>query len=164
MNATACYSVNLMVDEKTEIARGLQRRDPDLLDSLIEKYQHRLLRYLLHLTGRHDLAEDLFQETWIRVLERGRQYDSRHEFAAWLFTIARNLTLDHLRRKKPMSLNSQLDNEGAIPLEVPAPGPSAFETTVQREQSDQITAGMQRIAVEYREVLGLRFQEGMSLE
>ena len=164
MNATVCYSVNLMVDENTEIARGLQRRDPDLLDSLIEKYQHRLLRYLLHLTGRHDLAEDLFQETWVRVLERGRQYDSRHEFAAWLFRIARNLTVDHLRRKKPTSLDSTFGDEDATPFEIPAPGPSGFETTMQREQNDQITAGMQKIAVEYREVLGLRFQEGMSLE
>ena len=89
MNATACYFVSAMVDENTEIARGLQRRDPDLIDHLIEKYQHRLLRYLVYLTGRRDLAEDFFQETWIRVLERGRQYDGRHEFGTWLFSIAR---------------------------------------------------------------------------
>ena len=165
MNATACYFVNAMAAENTEIARGLRRRDSDLLDQLIEKYQHRLLRYLLHLTGRRELAEDFFQETWIRVLERGSQYDGRHEFSAWLFTIARNLVIDHLRRKRPASLDSLAGGDDAIPSDIPATGQlSAFDATVQREQKEQISAGMQHIAVEYRETLVLRFQEGMSLE
>jgi RNA polymerase sigma-70 factor (ECF subfamily) len=165
MNATTCYFVNAMADENTGIARGLERRDPDLFDQLIEKYQHRLLRYLVSLTGRRELAEDLFQETWIRVLERGHQYDARHEFSAWLFTIARNLVIDHLRRKQPASLDSMADNDDAPPFEVPAAGqPSAFDATVQREQNAQISAGMERIAAEYREALVLRFQEGMSLQ
>jgi RNA polymerase sigma-70 factor (ECF subfamily) len=154
-----------MVDENTEIARGLQRRDPDLLDHLIEKYQHRLLRYLVHLTGRRELAEDFFQETWIRVLERGRQYDGRHEFSTWLFSIARNLVIDYSRRKRPASLDSMTAGEDSAPFELPATGqPSAFDETVQRQQNEQISAGMLHIAVEYRETLVLRFQEGMSLE
>jgi len=165
MNATACYFVSAMADENTEIARGLRRRDPDLLDHLIEKYQHRLLRYLLYLTGRREMAEDFFQETWIRVLERGSQYDGRHEFSTWLFTIARNLVIDDLRRKRPASLDSLLDVDGAAPFDLPATGqPSAFDATVQREQNEQISAGMQHISAEYRESLLLRFQEGMSLE
>jgi RNA polymerase sigma-70 factor (ECF subfamily) len=165
MNATACYFVNAMAAENTEIARGLRRRDSDLLDQLIEKYQHRLLRYLLHLTGRRELAEDFFQETWIRVLERGSQYDGRHEFSTWLFTIARNLVLDDLRRKRPASLDSLADENAAAPFDLPATGqPSAFDATVQREQNEQISGGMQHISAEYRESLVLRFQEGMSLE
>lgn len=165
MNATAYYFVSVMADENTEIARGLRRRDPDLLDHLIEKYQHRLLRYLLYLTGRREMAEDFFQETWIRVLERGSQYDGRHEFNTWLFTIARNLVIDDLRRKRPASLDSLADEDAAAPLDLPATGqPSAFDATVQREQNEQISAGMQHISAEYRESLLLRFQEGMSLE
>jgi RNA polymerase sigma-70 factor (ECF subfamily) len=165
MNATACYFVNAMAAENTEIARGLQRRDPDLLDHLIEKYQHRLLRYLLYLTGQRELAEDFFQETWIRVLERGRQYDGRHEFSTWLFTIARNLVIDHLRRRRPASLDSLADADDAASFDIPATAqPSAFDATVRREQNEQISAGMEHIAVEYRESLVLRFQEGMSLE
>lgn len=153
------------MDENTEIARGLQRRDPDLLDHLIEKYQHRLLRYLMSLTGSRELAEDCFQETWIRVLERGRQYDSRHEFSTWLFTIARNLFIDSTRRKQMASLDSMTDREDAPPFEVPSDGqPSAFDTALRREQNEQITAGLEQIPTEYRESLVLRFQEGMSLE
>lgn len=165
MNSTACYCVNTMAEENTEIARGLRRRDPDLLDHLIEKYQHRLMRYLVHLTGRREQAEDFFQETWVRVLERGRQYDSRHNFSTWLFTIARNLVFDHLRRKQPASLDALAGSDDAGAFDIPATGqPSAFDGAVQREQNAQISAGMQHIATEYREALVLRFQEGMTLE
>jgi RNA polymerase sigma-70 factor, ECF subfamily len=165
MNAIGCYFVNAMADENTEIARGLRRRDPDLLDLLIEKYQHRLLRYLVHLTGRRELAEDLFQETWVRVLERGSQYDGRHEFSAWLFTIARNLVLDHLRRKQPASLNSLTDADESAPFEVPATGLlSALELTIQHEQHEQIAVAMERLAAVYREALVLRFQEAMAID
>jgi Sigma-70 region 2 len=75
MDATACYFVNGMESETSAIARGLRRRDPDLLDRLIEQYQHRRLGYLVSLTADRAIAEDLFQETWMRVLERGHQYD-----------------------------------------------------------------------------------------
>jgi RNA polymerase sigma-70 factor, ECF subfamily len=165
MNAAYCYFVSTMADENIEIARGLRRRDPELLDRLIEKYQHRLLRYLMHLTGRRELAEDVFQETWIRVLERGRQYDGRHEFSTWLFTIARNLFIDQVRRQRPASFESLADSDDSFALDIPATGqPSAFDATVQHEQNELITAGMQHLAQEYRETLVLRFQEGMSLE
>src|SRR6185312_13722193 len=78
-------------DENRALAQALRVRDPEVLDRLIEEYQYRLLRYLVSLTGARALAEDLFQETWIRVLERGRQYDPRYRFEPWLFAIARNL-------------------------------------------------------------------------
>jgi RNA polymerase sigma-70 factor, ECF subfamily len=164
MNATACCFVSAMADENTEIACGLQRRDPDLIDHLIEKYSHRLLRYLLYLTGRREMAEDFFQETWIRVLERGRQYDRRYEFGTWLFTIARNLVIDNLRSKRLVSLDSLADRDDSASSDIPATGqPSAFDARVQREQNEKISTAMQHIAAEYREALVLRFQEGMSL-
>jgi RNA polymerase sigma-70 factor, ECF subfamily len=164
MNAAACYFVHAMAEENSEIARGLRRRDPDLLDRLIEQYQHRLLRYLLHLTGNPALAEDLFQETWIRVLERGRQYDGRHEFCTWLFAVARNLFIDSTRRKHHASLDGMLDHDNR-PIEIPDTGrPSAFDLTVQRELSELVADGLTHLVAEYREALVLRFQEGLSLE
>lgn len=165
MSAAACYFVAAMSDENSEIARGLRRRDPDLLDRLIEQYQHRLLRYLQHLTGNPALAEDLFQETWIRVLERGRQYDGRHEFCAWLFAVARHLFIDSTRRKHYSSLDSMLDENPAWPLQIQdSKQPSAFDLTAQRELGERIAAGLSHLVAEYREALVLRFQEGMSLE
>ena len=49
-----------------DIARGLRRRNPDLIEILIERYQYRLFRYLISLTGNREDASDMFQETWIK--------------------------------------------------------------------------------------------------
>jgi RNA polymerase sigma-70 factor (ECF subfamily) len=69
---------------------------------LIQRYQHRLLRYLLYLTSNREQAEDLFQEVWMRVMIRGAQFNGKARFDTWLFTVARNLVID-LRRKRTMS-------------------------------------------------------------
>src|SRR5881628_3023524 len=108
----------LMGDEAKTIARGLQRRDPDLLDRLIEQYQYRLFRYLVYITGNRERAEDFFQETWIRVLERGHQYDGKSKFEGWLFAIARHLVIDWQRTKKAHSLDALIAPEQEKPLQV----------------------------------------------
>jgi RNA polymerase sigma-70 factor, ECF subfamily len=164
MNAAAYYLVNGMESETSAIARGLRRRDPDLLDRLIEQYQHRLLRYLIYLSGNRELAEDLFQETWIRVLERGHQYDGRHEFCTWLYAVARNLTIDYLRKKNPVSLDGLMDNEDAAPFEPADERPLAWEVMAQHEQAERVAAALVGIPAEYRETVVLRFQEGLALE
>lgn len=164
MNATACYFLNAMESEASAIARGLRRRDPDLLDRLIEQYQHRLLRYLTYLSGNRELAEDLFQETWIRVLERGHQYDGRHEFSTWLYAVARNLTLDYLRKKRPLSLDGLMEDEEHAPLEPADTRPMAWEVMQQQEQAERVNAALVGIPVEYRETVILRFQEGLALD
>jgi RNA polymerase sigma-70 factor, ECF subfamily len=164
MNAAAHYFVNLMESEASAIARGLRRRDPDLLDRLIEQYQHRLLRYLVYLSGNRELAEDLFQETWIRVLERGHQYDGKHEFSTWLYAVARNLTIDYLRKKNPVSLDGLMGDEEHAPLEPADPRPMAWQVVQRQEQAERIGAALLSIPVEYRETVVLRFQEGLSLD
>jgi len=164
MNAAAYYFVNGMESEASAIARGLRRRDPDLLDRLIEQYQHRLLRYLVYLSGNRELAEDLFQETWIRVLERGHQYDGKHEFSTWLYAVARNLTIDYLRKKSPMSLDGLMEDEEHAPLEPADTRPAAWEVVEQHQQAERISAALVSIPVEYRETVVLRFQEGLALD
>jgi RNA polymerase sigma-70 factor, ECF subfamily len=164
MNAAALYFVNGMESETSAIARGLSRREQDLLDRLIEQYQHRLLRYLISLTRHRELAEDLFQETWVRVLERGHQYDGKHEFSTWLFSVARHLTIDSMRRKNPVSLDGLLDDEDRAPLDPPDIRPSALEIIAQHEHAERINAALACIAAEYREAVVLRFQEGLSLD
>src|SRR5438270_130147 len=109
MSIASVLAATWMEPEAAAIARGLRRRDPRLLDSLIEKYQHRLLRYLVYLTGNRQLAEDLFQETWVRVLERGAQYNGKSRFETWLFAIARHLLVDLSCRKLAQSLDALTD-------------------------------------------------------
>ncbi len=164
MIATAFSSLVSMETEEAQIAQGLRRRDPDLLDTLIEQYQHRLLRYLLHLTGNRALAEDLFQETWLRVLEKGHQYDGRNKFPTWLFSIAHNVAIDHLRKRQPASLDAINEQEDGPVIDPPAGGPSAFDLLAEKEVARQIETAMDKVPVVYREVLVLRFQEQMKLE
>ncbi|HYX67836.1 MAG TPA: sigma-70 family RNA polymerase sigma factor [Terriglobales bacterium] len=165
MSLAAYYAVTWMQDEATEIAHGLRHRDPEVLDRLIEQYQHRLFRYLVYLTGNRTAAEDLFQETWVRVLERGRQYDGKSKFETWLFAIARHLLIDSLRRKSAASLDALRDpEEGTAPYEPADEGPSAYESLAGREQEAQVTAAIAGVPAVYREVLVLRFQEDLKLE
>jgi RNA polymerase sigma-70 factor (ECF subfamily) len=151
--------------ENVAIAHGLKRQDPELLDQLIEVYQHRLMRYLLFLTGKREVAEDLFQETWMRVLLRGTQYNGKARFDTWLFTIARNLVIDLSRKRTMASLDEM--SEGADderPFEIAMSGPSPLEQFQSRENCAEVSEVLLKLEPTYREVLVLRFYEELSLE
>jgi len=158
--------MNAVEQEAGEVARGLRRRDPDLIDYLIQQYQYRLFRYLLMLTGNREEAEDLFQETWIRVLEKGHQYKRRWKFETWLFSIARHLAIDLRRRRQPQSLDALLQPDGTNrPLELEDNAAhSAFEQAFQGEEAASVTTALAHLPPSYREVLTLRFHEDMELE
>ena len=159
------YFSTLMGDEAKTIARGLQKRDPELLDRLIEQYQYRLFRYLVYVTGNKERAEDFFQETWIRVLERGHQYDGKSKFEAWLFAIARHLVIDWQRSKKPQSLDTLTDSEQEHPLQlVNENEPSPLHQVLSHETEENVQASLQKIPAIYREVLVLRFQEELQID
>jgi len=125
--------------ETAKIARGLRERDMELLADLVERSQRRLVRYLLYLIGRRDYAEDLAQETWIRVLQRGSQYNGRQRFDLWLFAIARNLAIDYLRKKRKAVQTASLPDDRDEILLVSSSGPSPFEAAARSE--DAITSG-----------------------
>jgi RNA polymerase sigma-70 factor (ECF subfamily) len=151
--------------ENAAIARGLKNQDTELLDHLIELYQHRLLRYLLFLTGKREVAEDLFQETWMRVLLRGGQYNGKARFDTWLFTIARNLVIDLSRKRTMSSLDEMSDtSEDGRAFEIATEGPSPLDQFQLREDRAEVAEVLLKLEANYREVLVLRFHEELSLE
>ena len=156
----------MLEDDTQALARGLNRRDPDLLDRLIEEYQYRLFRYLVYLTGDREHAEDFFQETWMRVLERAHQYNAKWKFEAWLFTIARNLVIDWRRKKKPSSLDELMAPGDDAPAFEPAAlaEESPLERAVQQQSDATVQMLLGHVPAVFREVLMLRFQEEMKLE
>jgi RNA polymerase sigma-70 factor (ECF subfamily) len=145
-----------------QIARGLRQGDVFLLQALVEQYQYRLVRYLIYLLGRRDEVDDLIQETWLRVLERGRSYDGRSRFEPWLFTIARNLTIDHMRKRRTLSLDSNDDTKQDTAALSNAPSP--FTLAARSEDSQRLAQSLQTLDFVYREALVLRFQEDLSLQ
>ena len=166
MGFATSWLMNAAEQEAGELTGGLRRRDPALIDCLIEQYRYRLFRYLLMLTGRRHEAEDLFQETWIRVLEKGHQYQQRWKFETWLFSIARHLTIDYRRRRQPESLDALLEPvDTRRPLEVEDTAlSSAFEQAFQGEEAERVATALAHLPASYREVLTLRFHEDLELE
>ena len=109
---------NIDRPERSFVATGetleqqLEARDPDVrlmlqvrddvqgaFEVLVERYQHRLVGIMVHLVGRVEEAEDLTQEVFLRIYRARKGYRPRAKFSTWLFTIANNLALNHLRGK-----------------------------------------------------------------
>jgi RNA polymerase sigma-70 factor (ECF subfamily) len=101
-----------VVDAAKNLEQQLEARDPDVrlmiqvragvagaFETLVERYQNRLVGILFHLIGNRDEAEDLCQEVFLRIYKARNGYRPKAKFATWLFTIANNLALNHLRRK-----------------------------------------------------------------
>jgi RNA polymerase sigma-70 factor (ECF subfamily) len=150
------------------VAQGLKRQDAGLLDQLIVKYQHRLMRYLLYLTGNREQAEDLFQDVWMRVMVRGAQFNGQARFETWLFTIARNMVID-LRRKRTTSSLDELfevggDDDRPMSFEVADGEPTPFDRVSSFEDRERIATALLDLDTLHREVLVLRFYEELSLE
>ena len=138
------------------------------MNELIDRYQHRLMRYLLYLTNDRALAEDLFQEAWMRVLLRGSQYNGKARFDTWLFTIARNLVIDFRRKRKTTSLDEMFEGSGdddrPMSIELTDGAPTPFEHCLSGEDRMRVSEALHSLDRVHREVITLRFHEEMSLE
>lgn len=146
---------------------GLRRGDLNALSGLIARYQNRLYRYLLRIVREPAEAEDLFQQTWLKVVEKIRSFDASRNFDAWLFTLARNLAIDHLRRIHPQSLDEPLADEARAETaadRLPACDTTPFDRVLAVERRTRIGEAMAGLPVIYREVLSLRFEEEMKIE
>ncbi|MGA2083917.1 MAG: RNA polymerase sigma factor [Terracidiphilus sp.] len=154
--------------ESLAISAGLKRQDVGLLDELIVRYQHRLMRYLLYLTGNREMAEDLFQEVWMRVLVRGAQFNGQARFDTWLFTIARNLAIDQRRKRTMASLDELFEGSGdddrPMSFEIADGEPTPFDRFTNLQDRERIAAALLQLDTLYRDVLVLRFHEELSLE
>src|SRR5438874_464736 len=91
-------------------------RDDDAaaFGELVERFQHRLVAVMNHIVGNADEAEDLAQETFLRVYRTRKKYRPKAKFSTWLFTIANNLALNALRDRQ---------RRPVLPLEVRESGP-----------------------------------------
>ena len=116
VSQTAEATLDLDRDDTTRLRKG----DLTGLDGLMERHQGRLFRYLRRLLGDETMAEDVFQQTWVRAAERIGRYDASRPFGPWILAVGRNLALDHLRRYRPESLD-----EGPEPAAPEGPGASA---------------------------------------
>lgn len=109
--------------------------EPGAFEELVEQYQHRLVAVMHHLIGRAEEAEDLAQEAFLRVYRARHKYHPRAKFSTWLFTIANNLALNHLRsRQRKPAVSLPVSDSGPL-------GPRPAEQLVR----DRGTQPMQRM-------------------
>lgn len=165
VGATA-LSLEGLVGVDTDVAR-LRRGDLNGLSKLIARYQNRLYRYLLRIVRQPVEAEDLFQQTWLKLVEKIGSFDESRNFDTWLFTLARNLAIDHLRRLRPQSLDEPLadcEHGETVADRIPSEDHAPFDHALATERRAQLVEAMAALPMMYREVLALRFEEEMKIE
>ena len=166
MAGVTALSLEALVAVDADVAR-LRRGDLNALSELIARYQNRLYRYVLRMVRQPAEPEDLFQQTWLKVVEKIRSYDASRNVDAWLFTVARNLAIDHLRRIRLQSLDETLadtEHAGTVSDQIPSRDHAPFDRALAAERRMQIGEAMAALPMTYREVLTLRFEDEMKIE
>ncbi|MGB9148478.1 MAG: sigma-70 family RNA polymerase sigma factor [Acidobacteriaceae bacterium] len=158
------HSACLVDRENAVIAARLRGNDAGIIDELILRYQERLRRYLIRLTADRDFAEDILQETWMRVVTRGSQFKGDSQFSTWLFAVARNLVRDQRRKKRILagSLHVVTSAGEEISVEPESMASTPFEHFANMERKRALKGALQALMPHHREVLELRFLHEMS--
>jgi RNA polymerase sigma-70 factor (ECF subfamily) len=137
----------------------------------VRRYERPVFSLLYRMVRDRGLAEDLAQETFIKVLNGIRSYRPEFKFSSWIFKIANNAAIDHLRRKNLDTLSldgSPLaetpDQVDATRLQVDSRGESPLAEVENRELGTAIERAIARLRPEYRSCILLRHIEGYSYE
>jgi RNA polymerase sigma-70 factor (ECF subfamily) len=147
-----------MGDEPALVA-GLQRGDAAAFDRVYELYRPRLFAFLMRLSRRRTVAEDLLDETWLRLVAHAGSLRADTRLAAWLFTVARNLYWTHRRSRL-------LEEAAATELVTLWPAreiwPSPFDVASAGELERRVERALATLPPQHREVLLLVGYEGLT--
>ncbi|MEM1206607.1 MAG: sigma-70 family RNA polymerase sigma factor [Acidobacteriota bacterium] len=156
--------------------RRQQKTDEDLVvealagsaaafEGLLRRYQRPVLSLVTRMVRDPALAEDLAQDAFIRAFRNLGSFDSSRKFKSWLFKIAHNRTIDHLRRRQPREVpleqTSASGEEMWEVLEAPEEE-SPHRRAESRELASEVDRALSQLRPSYREVLLLRFQQGLA--
>ena len=144
------------LDELLERAR---RREPDALGRLVDLYAARVYGLLVRLTGDRDAAEDLLQETFLRVCRMISEYQHDGRFESWLMRIAANLARDRARLRRRRGITGSLDDAGPRGGEgesAAGPSPRPDEALAAAEAGARLEAALAQLSDPEREILVLR--------
>lgn len=142
-----------------ELFREWQGGSSGALEALVHRHHAPLLAHLYRLVGEHTLAEDLVQETFLRLVREAGAYRYPRPFAPWIYTIARNLARNHWQsaHHRRVAVGVPVSVEG-----VADPDPAAWLDRL--EQREGLRAALSGLSFEQQEVLSLRFGEGLPVD
>jgi len=140
--------------------------DPQAFDVLFSRYRRPLYSFILRFVSRRDMAEELLQEVFFKVVRSGNEFEGRAKFSTWIYRITRNLCVDHLRRmthRKTTSLDqSSRDNdERTLGQKVQDPNAGVERQVMQGRLRTKIEEAVDRLPNEQKEVFLLREASGL---
>jgi len=138
---------------------------------LVRRYERPVFSLVYRMVRDRETAEDLAQETFIKVLNAIDTYRPEHKFSSWIFKIANNAAIDHLRRREPdlLSLDGapdavSVERQEATALQVRDQGESPLDELEARELGSHIEQAIAGLRPEYRACILLRHVEGRAYE
>jgi RNA polymerase sigma-70 factor (ECF subfamily) len=148
-----------MESDDGALVAALRRGDTEAFDRAYELYRPRLFAFLLRLSRRRTVAEDLLDETWLRLVAHARDLRPDTRLAAWLFTVARNLYWTHRRtRMHEESVTAELLTLWPARERFPSP----FELAAAGELEQRLEHALAALTPQHREVLLLVAYQGLT--
>ena len=138
--------------------------DGDAFRQLVERYQRPVYGLLLRMVREPPLAEDLAQESLIKAYRAIATFDRSRQFSSWLFKIAHNTAIDHLRKNRPPTVPLESDDGDRLdPLALlAAPESRSPEARARgRDLAEALQDALDALRPDYREAVLLRFQQGL---
>jgi RNA polymerase sigma-70 factor (ECF subfamily) len=145
-------------DVELDLVERLRRGDEAAFDAVHAAFNARLFSFLARLSRRHDVAEDLLEETWLRVVDHAHRLKPDTHLGPYLFTIARNLYVSYCRSRMLEDAQTA-DMIGLWPLGTPRPSP--FDASVANQTAARIERAIAALPATYREAILLVAVEGM---
>ena len=130
--------------------------DNDAWETLFERYRRPLYAFISRmLNGDIMTADDIFQDLWIKVLNKLSVYQEDGKFSAWLFRVARNQVLEHFRREKSRAKIGRVTEDGELPDQVSCNN-SPVSALAEKELSEKLEELLNELPPEQKEVFIMR--------
>lgn len=150
-----------------EVVRQVLAGDKDAYATLVQRHQRRMVGFLQRMVGDRDTALDIAQEAFVKAWLALARYDDKWRFSTWLYSIASNAAIDHLRTRKMKltSLDEPIETgDSEMQRELPATGQSPAEIAEGSELRVRLEAAIEQLPAEYRRLILLRHPVGKSYE
>lgn len=146
------------------VAYALKGRESGF-EELVKRYQRPIIGYVFRMLGDHEAALDVTQEVFIKVYNSLDRYRSEYKFSTWLYRIAHNAAIDHMRRNSVSTQSIETENEdGTYQLQLESPIPSPEQDRERSEWRTEIEAVVNCLPPGYRELILLRHSQDLSYD